>query len=87
MILLLLLFFISPVYGKIAGPLYTHEEREQKEFEHLYAGVNLPPAVTVGHGAPTSRPNSIGDIFVSTTTSKVYIATGTLNSGSWTVIN
>lgn len=31
----------APSYAsKLAGPIYTHTEREQKEFEHLYSGVN-----------------------------------------------
>lgn len=39
--IILSLFWTMPALAaKIAGPIYTHAEREQKEFEHLYAGVN-----------------------------------------------
>lgn len=80
---------LIPTIGlaKIAGPLYTHAEREQKEFEHLYKGVNAPPAIIIGAGAPTSAPERIGDIFISTTTAKIYFSTGTATSGSWVVVN
>lgn len=80
---------LLPTLGlaKVAGPLYTHAEREQKEFEHLYKGVNAPPAILVGAGTPTTIPDRIGDIFISTTTGKVYLSTGTATSGSWAILN
>jgi len=77
----------SIALAKVAGPLYTHTEREQKEFEHLYKGVNVAPAIFLSAGAPSSTPLKIGDINVSTTTGKVYIATATATSASWAVLN
>lgn len=40
-----------------------------------------------GAGAPSSTPSAIGQIYVDTTGSKVYISTATVNSGSWTILN
>ena len=39
--------------------------------------------VTSGAGAPSSAPGSIGDIYIDTTNSKIYIATGTSSSSDY----
>lgn len=43
--------------------------------------------VTSGSGAPGSTPAAIGQIYVDTSGIKVYVSTGTTNSGNWTIIN
>ena len=39
--------------------------------------------VSSGTTAPTSTPDSVGDIYVDTTNLKIYIATGTSSSSDW----
>ncbi len=40
-----------------------------------------------GAGVPGTTPTAIGQIYVDTNATKVYISTGTVNSGSWTILN
>lgn len=36
-----------------------------------------------GAGVPSSTPANIGDIYVDTTTEKIYMATGTSSASDW----
>lgn len=55
----------APSYAsKLAGPIYTHTEREQKEFEHLYSGINtLINSIT---GGATFSSLSVSSLTVTT---------------------
>jgi hypothetical protein len=65
-------------------PLLPHKDQaDEKEFQNVYQNMQKLPTINIGAGVPTYTPKKIGDIFVSTTTANVYIATGTVNSGSW----
>jgi hypothetical protein len=43
--------------------------------------------VTSGVVAPSSTPAALGQIYVDTALAKVYVSTGTTNSGDWTILN
>ncbi len=43
--------------------------------------------VTSGVGAPGSTPAAVGQIYTDTSGGKVYISTGTTNSGDWKILN
>lgn len=61
-----------------------------REFTEIYSRMAdraTTPRLLVGAGAPSFSPGKFGDLFVSTTTGKVYIATATLTSLSWAVMN
>ena len=45
------------------------------------------PTISSGSGAPGTTPTKVGDIYVDTSGKKLYIATGTTNSGDWTITN
>lgn len=49
--------------------------------------VDTLPAITSGSGAPASTPTKIGDIYVDTSGSKVYIAKGTSSSADFLILN
>ncbi len=53
----------------------------------VFAGTSNVPYITTGVNAPGSTPGKVGDIFVDTTHTKVYVATGTGSSADWTVLN
>ena len=44
-------------------------------------------AVSNGAGSPSSTPTALGQVYIDTQNTKVYISTGTTNSGNWTVMN
>ena len=50
----------------------------------LYSLVNF---VRLGTSAPTYTPLKVGDIFINTVAVKVYVATGTVSSANWTIVN
>ena len=69
-------------------PLYSHDDPKiNREFQNAYQTMARSPAILVGAGAPNFAPQKQGDIYLSTSTAKIYIATGTATSGSWTVVN
>lgn len=43
--------------------------------------------ISSGAVAPATTPSSIGQIYVDTVAKKVYVSTGTTNSGDWTILN
>lgn len=43
--------------------------------------------VSTGTGAPGSTPSVVGAMYVDTSGKKVYVATGTTNSGDWAILN
>ena len=43
--------------------------------------------VSSGSGAPATTPSAIGQMYVDTNGKKIYFATGTTNSGDWTIVN
>lgn len=75
-------------WGQQATPLLVHEDPQtQREFQNTYQSINSKPSISKGAGAPNSAPSKVGDIYISTSTSKIYIATGTVTSSSWMIIN
>lgn len=89
MILVIALLLIGiPVFAD--GPAYRHEGKTQEEFQILYnekADKRTTPKIYTSTSTPTFAPSKYGDIFVNTTSGKVYIASGTSNSGSWAILN
>jgi len=43
--------------------------------------------ITSGSGAPSSTPSKIGNIYVDTAGSKVYVSTAISASGDWKILN
>ena len=60
---------------------HTHDGRETQSTS------GKTPIITSGSGAPTSIPKKLGDIYVRTDTSKIYMATGVSASADWTILN
>ena len=60
---------------------------DEREFQNVYQTISKTPDVYTGTGAPSKAPVKIGDFYISTSTSKVYIATATATSGSWAILN
>lgn len=87
--LIVLALLASPLCAE--GPLFKHKDGfVDREFGNAYNDIRYAkksPTVMVGSGAPTSTPRRVGDIYISTTTSKVYFSTATVNSASWIVVN
>ncbi len=88
-IVLVFLIAVMLVESCFAGcPLLVHSDAsDQREFQNVCQEISVVPQVTTSAGAPSFVPRRIGDIDVSTTTAKVYIATSTVSSGGWTVVN
>jgi len=86
-----ILMFVSGICwgaGTTASPVVTHPDpATQREFQNSYQAINSKPSIYSGAGAPTYAPSKVGDIYISTTTSKVYMSTSTVSAGSWTVLN
>ena len=87
---LFLIFLPSLVFA--GGPKYTYPTPRglDDEMHNIYgtlAPKNTTPVIFIGPSAPTFAPNKAGDIFISTGTSKVYIATAAATSGSWAIVN
>jgi len=69
-------------------PLLPHKDpADQREFQNVYQNMAKGPSIIIGAGAPLSAPQKIGDIFVSTSTAKIYISTAIATSASWVIIN
>lgn len=78
--------FVELVFS--ACPLLPHSDiNEEREFQGVCQSIDTKPSVFLSAGAPSFTPRRIGDIDISTTTSKVYIATATATSGSWAIVN
>jgi hypothetical protein len=45
--------------------------------------VNTKSTVSTGVVAPTSTPSTVGDLFIDTDASAIYIAVGTSSSADW----
>ncbi len=45
------------------------------------------PLIATGTAIPATTPAQVGDIFIDTTNSKVYVADGTTNSNNWVLAN
>lgn len=72
----------------LTTPILPHKDpNDQAEFQHAYQTISHAPSIFTGAGAPGYSPQKVGDIYISTTTQKVYISTATLTSGSWVVVN
>ncbi len=75
----------SPSQGSVILP---HEDAaNEREFQNVYQNINTKPTIYTGAGPPSFAPQKIGDIYVSTTTAKVYISTANATSASWIVVN
>lgn len=85
----LFLILVSPCLA--TGPKYGYQDPKlDDEFNNVYREIDTAqkaPAIFRGAGAPTFKPKKEGDIYISTTTAKVYIATSTVSSGSWAIVN
>lgn len=87
----LLLLLPSIVFG-VNGPKYTYPTPRglDDEMHNIYN--NMPnkavtPSVYIGSGAPSFVPPKVGDLFISTSTSKVYLSTSAVTTGSWAILN
>lgn len=56
-------------------------------FNNIYRLLGLAPTIYTGILAPTTTPSKIGDTFINTATSKVYVSTGTNSSADWKILN
>jgi hypothetical protein len=88
----LFLLILLPTMAFAGGQKYRYPSPRglDDEMQNIYQNIpnkNTTPAIYIGAGAPSFTPGKIGDIFVSTTTSKVYLSTSTVTSGSWSVLN
>lgn len=45
------------------------------------------PTISSGASAPSSTPTALGQLYINTSTAKVYISTGTSSSADWTIMN
>lgn len=59
----------------------------QRNFQNVYSAINSKPSISSGAGVPALAPVKVGDIYINTSAGKVYIATGTANSGSYAILN
>lgn len=59
----------------------------QRNFQNVISVINSKPSISMGTTPPAIIPVKIGDIYVNTSSGKVYIATGTANSGSFAILN
>ena len=84
------LFLIPSAVFSAAGPVYVHEQPAQSEFRNIYeraADVSFTPKIFTGTSTPSFRPEKVGDLFVNTSSGKVYVSTGSANSGDWAILN
>jgi hypothetical protein len=58
-----------------------------RDLQNLSQTIAYAPSIFTGAGAPNFAPQKIGDIYVSTTTAKIYISTAIATSASWAVVN
>lgn len=89
---LLLLFFCiaERSFGAStkSSPILVHSDpKDEKEFQNLYQTISNAPSIFFSAGAPAFTPPKAGDIDISTTTQKVYIATAAVTSASWVIVN
>lgn len=49
--------------------------------------VATTPTISSGTSAPATTPVKVGDIFVDTSSKKMYVATGIASSNDWTILN
>lgn len=76
------------IAGVNPTPLLTHKDpNDSREFQNVYQNMAKGPSIFIGAGAPGFTPQKIGDIFVSTTTAKIYISTAIATSASWAIVN
>ena len=55
-------------------------------WENLTKSAAGLPVVSTGSSAPATTPSAVGDIYVDTTNSLIYIATGTSSSADWDIL-
>ena len=86
----IILLILYTYQALASGPIYTHPQPVQEEFRIIYtekAEARTSPKIFTSTAIPSVAPEKIGDIFINTSTGKVYIATGTANSGSFAILN
>lgn len=71
-------------YGVSLIPYHTHNNADSPFIDRI---ANKLPSVSYGTGVPTKTPQAIGDIYVKTVLTKVYVATGISSSSDWTLVN
>jgi hypothetical protein len=88
-LLILGLWSIAHANPGNAAPIVTHQKdpEVQREFINAYASINQRPAIVSGSGAPNMGPGKVGNVYIDTQNGKVYVSTGTTNSGSWVKLN
>ena len=87
--MLWILLFLVHGISYAAGPVYVHKSPEHEEFTSLYkdkAEASMTPRIYIGAGSPTFASNKIGDLFVSTSTAKIYVSTSAAVNG-WVILN
>lgn len=75
---------VTNAYGVSLIPYHVHNNTDSALIDRI---ANKLPIAVYGSGAPTSTPLAIGDIYVNTALSKVYVATGRSSSSDWTLVN
>ncbi len=60
---------------------HVHDGRETRNI------IQNSPIITSGVAAPTTTPKKVGDMFIDTVANKMYVATGTVSSSDWTILN
>lgn len=84
----LFVFSLWSVVHATQTPLLPHKDpADEREFQNVYQTLSKNPSLATGTGAPSVAPGKIGDLYINTSNSKVYIATGTVNSSSWAALN
>jgi len=56
-------------------------------FNAIFRLLSKSPTIFTGLVAPTTTPDKIGDMFIDTVLSKVYVATGVSSSSDWKILN
>ena len=83
-----LLFLLSiPCFA--GGPVYTHGSPANEEFRIVYnekADKSSVPFIFSGSGAPSVVAKKIGDIYVDTSNSKVYVSSAA-SATAWMAVN
>lgn len=69
-------------------PLFNHDDPKiNREFQNIYQVSGRSTAIFTGAGAPGFTPQKAGDIYISTTTQKIYISTAIATPTSWVIVN
>ena len=76
---------VAPITDKPMTPIWLNWCNNI--YKLLGGVINTSPVISSGIVAPTSTPAKVGNMYVDTTHTKIYIATGTSSSANWTIVN